>query len=161
MKLKIILILLPIFLFGQKKIDNLIEINFIKSHVKYVDSISSFTPEEIQSIYEIPGHAKINGEPTTSSKINTRILKYSNEILRINYNQTDSKEFWIYYYYNTKPIYVELFILRGKKNLFNKKRFYFQNQNITPLTNLKSYDDIREEVKVFIKANELLKSING
>lgn len=161
MKLKIILILLPIFFFGQTKNDEVIEINFIKSHVKYVDSISSFTPEVNQIIYEIPEQAKINGEPTTSSKINTKVLKYSNEILRINYNQTGSKEFWRYYYYNTKPIYVELFILRGKKDLFIKKRFYFHNQNITPQTDLKKDENIREEVKVFIKANELLKSING
>jgi len=158
MKLKIFLLLFPIFLFGQKSIENSNEIKVIESRLKFADSISSFTAEETQNIEVIPAHGKINGEPTESTKINIRILKHSNQILRICYNQNDSKEFWKYYYYDSKLIYAELNKLRGKREMITKKKYYFQNENLISPSYLDRNYDLEEEVKVFLKGNELLKS---
>jgi hypothetical protein len=106
----------------------------------------------------IPAHGRIDEEPTESTKINIRILKHSNQILRICYNQSSSKEFWKYYYYDFKLIYAELNKLRGKREMVTKKKFYFQNDNlISPSYSDKNYD-ADEEVKILIKGNELLKS---
>ncbi|MBC7524698.1 MAG: hypothetical protein H7239_09695 [Flavobacterium sp.] len=158
MKLKIFLLLFPIFLFGQKSIENSNEIKLIESRLKFADSISSFTAEETQNIEVIPAHGRIDGEPTESTKINIRILKHSNQVLRICYNQSNSKEFWKYYYYDSKLIYAELNKLRGKREMVTKKKFYFQNENlISPSYSDRNYD-VEEEVKIFIKGKELLKS---
>ena len=158
MKLKIILLLFPIFLFGQKSIENSNEIKVIESRLTFADSISSFTSEETQNIEVIPAHGRIDGGPTESTKINIRILKHSNQILRICYNQSNSKEFWKYYYYDSKLIYAELNKLRGKREMVTKKKFYFQNENlISPSYSDRNYD-VEEEVKIFIKGKELLKS---
>ena len=158
MKLKIFLLLFPIFLFGQKSIENSNEIKVIESRLKLADSISSFTAEETQNIEVIPAHGRIDGELTESTKINIRILKHSNQILRICYNQSNSKEFWKYYYYDSKLIYAELNKLRAKRKMVTKKKFYFQNENlISPSYSDRNYD-VEEEVKIFIKGKELLKS---
>lgn len=126
--------------------------------MKFADSISSFTVEETQNIEVIHAHRRIDGEPTESTKINIRILKHSNQILRICDNQSTSKDFWKYYYYDSKLIYVELKKLRGKRNLVTKKKFYFQNENlISPSYADRNYN-VEEEVKIFIKGKELLKS---
>lgn len=158
MKLKIFLLLFPIFLFGQKSIENSNKIKVIESRLKFADSISSFTAEETQNIEVIPAHGRIDGEPTESTKINIRILKHSNQILRICYNQSNSKEFWKYYYYDSKLIYAELNKLRGKREMVTKKRFYFQNENLISPSYLDRNYDPKEDVKVFLKGNELLKS---
>ena len=158
MKLKIFLLLFPIFLFGQKSIENSNKIKVIESRLKFADSISSFTAEETQNIEVIPAHGRIDGEPTESTKINIRILKHSNQILRICYNQSNSKEFWKYYYYDSKLIYAELNKLRGKREMVTKKRFYFQNENLISPSYLDRNYDPEEDVKVFLKGNELLKS---
>lgn len=158
MKLKIFLLLFPIFLFGQKSIENSNKIKVIESRLKFADSISSFTAEETQNIEVIPAHGRIDGEPTESTKINIKILKHSNQILRICYNQSNSKEFWKYYYYDSKLIYAELNKLRGKREMATKKRFYFQNENLISPSYLDRNYDPEEDVKVFLKGNELLKS---
>ena len=158
MKLKIFLLLFPIFLFGQKSIENSNKMKVIESRLKFADSISSFTAEETQNIEVIPAHGRIDGEPTESTKINIRILKHSNQILRICYNQSNSKESWRYYYYDSKLIYAELNKLRGKREMVTKKRFYFQNENLISPSYLDRNYDPKEDVKVFLKGNELLKS---
>ena len=158
MKLKIFLLLFPIFLFGQKSIENSKKMKVIESRLKFADSISSFTAEETQNIEVIPAHGRIDGKPTESTKINIRILKHSNQILRICYNQSNSKEFWRYYYYDSKLIYAELNKLRGKREMITKKRFYFQNENLISPSYLDRNYDPEEDVKVFLKGNELLKS---
>ena len=158
MKLKIFLLLFPIFLFGQKSIENSKKMKVIESRLKFADSISSFTAEETQNIEVIPAHGRIDGEPTESTKINIRILKHSNQILRICYNQNDSKEFWKYYYYDSKLIYAELNKLRGKREMITKKKYYFQNENLISPSYLNRNYNLEEGVKVFLKGNELLKS---
>lgn len=158
MKLKIFLLLFPIFLFGQKSIENSNEIKVIESRLKFADSISSFNAEEIQNIEVIPAHGRIDGEPTESTKIDIRILKHSNQILRICYNQSDSKEFWKFYYYDSKLIYAELNKLRGKRKMVTKKKFYFKNENLTSPSYSERNYDVEEEVKIYIKGKELLKS---
>lgn len=85
-------------------------------------------------------------------------MKHSNQILRICYNQSNSKEFWRYYYYDSKLIYAELNKLRGKREMITKKRFYFQNENLISPSYLDRNYDPEEDVKVFLKGNELLKS---
>jgi hypothetical protein len=158
MKLKIFLLLFPIFLFGQKSIKISNEIEVIESRLKFADSISSFTAEEIQNIEVIPAHGRIDGGPTESTKINIRILKHSNQILRICYSQSNSKDFWEYYYYDFKLIYAELNSLRGKRKIVTKKKFYFQNENLISPSYSDSNYDVEEEAKIFIKGKELLKS---
>lgn len=158
MKIKIFLLLFPILHFGQKSIENSKEIKVIESRLKFTDSISSFTVEETQNIEVITAHGRIDGEPTESIKINIRILKHSNQILRICYNQNDSKEFWKYYYYDSKLIYAELNKLRGKREMVTKKKYYFQNENLISQSYLDRNYNLEEEVKVFLKGNELLKS---
>lgn len=93
MKLKIFLLLFPIFLFGQKSIENSNKIKVIESRLKFADSISSFTAEETQNIEVIPAHGRIDGEPTESTKINIKILKHSNQILRIFITKVTQKNF--------------------------------------------------------------------
>jgi hypothetical protein len=159
MKLKIFILLFPIFLFGQDNNENLKEIKAIESQIKFADSISNFIQEEIQNSVVIPSHGRIDGKQTESTKIQTRILKYSDEILRICYAQSNLKEKWTYYYFDSKLIYAESNIFRGKKKI-TKKKFYFQNDKlISPLNSDRNYD-AEEEVNVFIKANELFKSNN-
>jgi len=158
MKLNIFLLLFPIFLFGQNSIVNSNEIKVIESRLKFADSISSFTTEKTQNIEVISAHGRIDGEPEKSTKINIRILKYSNQILRICYNQSNSKEFWKYYYYNSELIYAELNKLRGKREMVTKKKFYYQNENlIFPSYSDRNYN-VEKEVKIFMKGKELLKS---
>jgi len=157
MKLKIFMLLFPIFLFGQENNENLMEIKAIKSQIKFADSISNFIQEEIKNSVVIPSHGRIDGKQTESTKIQTRILKHSNQILRICFVQSNLKENWIYYYFNSKLIYAESHKLLGKKKII-KKKFYFQNDIlISPLFSDRNYD-VEEEVNVLIKANELLKS---
>ena len=79
--------------------------------------------------------------------------------MRICYAQSNLKEKWTYYYFDSKLIYAESNIFRGKKKI-TKKKFYFQNDKlISPLYSDRNYD-AEEEVNVFIKANELFKSNN-
>lgn len=157
MKLKIFILLFPIFLFGQNNSENLKEIKAIESQIKFADSVSNFIQEEIQNSVIIPSHGRTDGKQTESTKIQTRILKYSDKILRICYAQSNLKEKWTYYYFDSKLIYAESNIFRGKKKI-TKKKFYFQNDNlISPLYSDRNYD-AEEEVNVFIKANELFKS---
>ena len=159
MKQKIFLLLFPIFLFGQKSIENSKEVKVIESRLKFTDSISSFIAEETQNIEVINAHGRIDGKPTESTKIIIRILKHSNQILRICYNQSSSKEFWKYYYNDSKLIYAELNKLRGKREMVTKKKFYYQNENlISPSYSDRNYD-VEEEVKIFLKGKELLSQV--
>lgn len=158
MKLKILIVLFPIFLFGQKSVEYSNELKVIESRVKFTDSISSFTAEETQNVEEIPAHSRIDVEATKSTKINIRILKHSNQILRICFNQSNSKEFWKYYYYDSKLIYAELNKLRGKREMVTIKKFYFQNENLISPSYLDRNYNAEEEVEIFIKGKELLKS---
>ena len=130
MKLKIFLLLFPIFLLGQNRIVRSNEIKFIESRLKFADSISSFITEETQNLEFFPAHGRLDEKTTQSTKINIRILKRSNQILRICYNQSNSKEFWKYYYHDSKLIYAELNNLRGKRKMVTKKKYYFQNENL-------------------------------
>lgn len=157
MKLKIFILLFPILLFGQDSNEYLMEIKAIEFQIKFVDSISAFIQEEIQNSVVIPSHGRIDGKKTESTKIQTRALKYSDKILRIFYTQSNLKEKWTYYYLDSKLIYAESNIFRGKKKK-TKKRFYFQNDKlISPLYSDRNYD-VKDEVNVFIKANDLFKS---
>ena len=159
MKLKIFILLLPIFLFGQDNNENLKEMKAIESQIKFADSISNYIQEEIQNYVVVPSHGRIDGKQTESTKIQTRVLKYSNQILRIFYAQSDLKEKWTYYYFDSKLIYAESSIFRGKKKI-TKKKFFFQNDNlIFPLYSDKDYDS-EEEANVFLQAIELFKSNN-
>jgi hypothetical protein len=159
MKQKIFIFLFPLFLFGQNKIENFDEMKFVENRIKLTDSISNFITEEIQNMEVIPAHARIDGKPTEATKIIIRTLKYSNQILRIYYTQSNLKEKWTYYYFDSKLIYAESSIIRGKKKI-SKKKFYFKDDKlIYPSYSDQNYD-AEEEVKVFLKANELLKSNN-
>lgn len=158
MKLKIFILLFPIFLFGQNN-ENLGEIKIIESQIKFADSLSNFIQEEIENAIVITSHGRIDGKQTEPTKIQTRTLKYSNQILRICYTQSNLKENWIYYYHDSKLIYAESNIFRGRKKI-TKKKFYFKNEElISPSYSDRNYD-AREEVDVFLKAKELLKSHN-
>jgi hypothetical protein len=156
-KLKIFLLLFPIFLFGQNYNANLNEIKIIVSQIKFADSISNFIQEEVQNYVSVPLHGRIDGKQTETTKIQTRILKYSNQILRIYYTQSNLKEKWTYYYFDSKLIYAESNIFRGRKKIIRKK-FYFKDENlISPLCSDREYDP-EEEINVFIKSKELFKS---
>ena len=160
MKLKIFLFpifLLPIFLFAQNDNENLNEIKIIESQIKFADSISNYIEEKIQNYVVIPSHAKIGSKKKESIEIQTKTLKFSNQILRIYYAQSNLKEKWAYYYFDSKLIYAESNLFRGKKKIIRKK-FYFKDENlISPLYSDREYD-AEEEANVYIKAKELFKS---
>lgn len=156
MKLKIFILLFPIFLFGQNS-ENANEIKIIESQIKFADSISNFIQEEVQNFILISSHARVDDKKKEPIEIQTRILKYSNQILRICYAQSNLKENWIYYYHDSKLIYAESNKLRGRKKITQKK-FYFKDEAlISPLYSDRNYD-AEEEANVFLKAKELFKS---
>ncbi len=69
----------------------------------------------------VPAHGRIDGRQTKSIQIKTRIVMYSNQILRIIYAESNSKYNWFYYYVDSKLIYAESNVLRGKQKKTKKE----------------------------------------
>ncbi|MCR9182040.1 MAG: hypothetical protein NXH73_03855 [Flavobacteriaceae bacterium] len=155
MKTIIILLLFPIFIFGQNNNGVLNKIKLIESQIQFADSISSYNQEEIKNLEIILAHSRIDGKPTKPINIQIRVLRNSDQILRIGYKQSDSEEYFNYYYSDFKLIYAESYSILEKGEKIIKKKFYYDKEKLI-YPSIENYD--LEEIDIFIKAKELFKS---
>jgi hypothetical protein len=158
MKLKILLICFPLFVFGQNDDVYFNELKLIESQIKFSDSISNIVKEEIQEIIEIPAHGRIDGKEEKSKKISIGILKLSDKTLRIRYRENDSQEYLSFYYLNSKLIYAESNKFGRNRNKIEKKKFYYEDEKLIFPTFWKSKREMIEEIEIFKKGRELIKS---
>ncbi len=150
-------------MFGQKNDSESEIIKTVNSQVKYADSISAFLVEEVRNGEFVFAHGRIDGKPTKRMYNNTRILKNNNQVIRICYTQRkqETDEEMSFYYSNSKLIYAELTVRRGKKNKFIKKKFYYQNDVlISPTFSSKEYD-LESELEIFELSESLLKQASS
>jgi len=156
--LSIFLLLCSFQSFGQEKEDAEVkrEVDEINFYVKYVDSISNHIEEEISDGEIVLSHGRIDGKPTRKIFTRTRIIKASNQIIRISYMQraTHDKELNLYFL-DAKLVYAERNILRGKKGKSSISKFYYENEIDIYSTNPKNYP--LEGIDVIVEAEHLVK----
>lgn len=158
--MKAVFILLLLFItpsFSQiKNIDLTKKIDGINLYVKYVDSTANSLEEEISDGVIVTNHGRVDGKPTRKIFTRSRILKSSNQIVRICYTQrSDYDEDWNLYFFDGKLQYAERTIWKANQRKSSTVKFYFENEIEIYSTNSKNYPI--EGIEILVKAEYLLK----
>ncbi|MGV9004991.1 hypothetical protein [Flavobacterium sp.] len=98
-------------------------------------------------------HGRIDDKPIRELYTNTRITKFSNQVVRICYRERhpDYDEDLNLYFFENKLIYAERSIWKCKKNKFSTEKFYYENE--IEISN----QNPTEGINIIIKAESLIK----
>ena len=159
MRIKFVFIILLFYfpIFGQTNAELNQKFYRISLKVKLIDSLANYEKEEVE-LGEIKiSHSRIDGKPIRQLFTNSRITKYSNQIIRICYRERhpDYDEDLNLYFFDNKLIYAERNIWKGNRNKFSTEKFYFENDMQLSGENSKKYPEVGIDIQ--IRAGELIK----
>lgn len=138
-----------------KNIDLTKKIDGINLYVKDVDSTANSLEEEISDGVIVASHGRIDDKPARKIFTRSRILKSSNQIVRIYYTQrSDYDEDWNLYFFDGKLQYAERTIWKANKKS-SESKFYFEDEIEIYSTNSKNYP--MEGIDILFEAMDLQK----
>lgn len=149
---------MAVFAQTDKNIDLTKKMDGINLYVKYVDSTADSLEEEISDGVIATNHDRVDGKPTRKIFTRTRIVKSSNQIVRICYTQrSDYDEDWNLYFFDGKLQYAERTIWKANKRS-SASKFYFEDEIEIYPTNSKNYP--MDGIDVLIEAMDLQKKFS-